>query len=108
MTDNLRGAVAEVAMHFLSDRELAWLTQDQSLALADAVIRELGDDLLAQILEYRGVPQRITFGADPKPLKREWRATGNSCAGPQESREDALLYGATVESRYVTDWEIGD
>lgn len=41
MIDNLRGAVAEVAMHFLSDRELAWLTQDQSLALADAVIREL-------------------------------------------------------------------
>lgn len=41
MSDNLRGAVAEVAMHFLSDREIAWLTQDQSLALADAVIREL-------------------------------------------------------------------
>jgi hypothetical protein len=48
--------------------------------LADAVIRDLG-------------------------LRQQWRAKGNSCVEPQESREDALLYGDTTERRFVTDWE---
>jgi hypothetical protein len=48
--------------------------------VADAVIRELG-------------------------LRQQWRAKGNSCVEPQESREDALLYGDTTERRFVTDWE---
>jgi hypothetical protein len=53
---------------------------DDLRALADVVISELG-------------------------LLREWRATGNSCAGAQETIEEALLYGDTTESRYVTDWK---
>jgi hypothetical protein len=59
------------------DPAVLWAIRESALRRADVLIRELG-------------------------LRQEWRASGNSCAGPQESVEDALLYGETVESRYVT------
>jgi hypothetical protein len=89
MTDDLRTRIAVTIYHAASQWDdypwdaLAGHIQALYLGQADAVIAELG-------------------------LLREWRATGNSCAGAQETTEEALLYGDTTESRYVTDWKADD